>query len=382
VGHGGKAVLARITTNSAPTHSAEGGERETLIMSCRLLLLAVPFLSLVSKTSAAQTEPGPLVVHVGEAERDQARHLYDEAIQYGKRGDYRKAKASLSAAWSLIKTWEIAVNLGSAEIRLGQYRDAAEHLAWGIRDAMTKEGTDYAPLVKAKTLLAEAAAHVGQVKLLADESGASIFVDDDVVGKSPLVDPLYLDPGAHVITARPADPERASLKLEVRLQPGDALERYLRFAPPHGSAEKGGESTEPLRSSSSASHDAGTFEPRIMVPVALGGLTAISGGIALAFTIKGSAASSAATAWAERTGGNCDVPTAACNGLADARDRRNDANRIANVAWVGAGVFGVATLATVLLWPKATSPVSGSNLRIAPRASGDMHGLVVMGAFE
>jgi tetratricopeptide (TPR) repeat protein len=193
-------------------------------MKRRLLLLAVP-LWLLPKTSAAQTEPAPAPVRIGEAERDQARHLYDEAIQYGKRGDYRKAKASLSAAWALIKTWEIAVNLGSAEMRLGQYRDAAEHLAWGIRDGAVKEGQDYAPLVKAKTLLAEAVAHVGQVKLVADEPGASIFVDEEVVGRSPLIDPLYLDPGVHVITARPANPERASLKLDVRVQPGDALER-------------------------------------------------------------------------------------------------------------------------------------------------------------
>lgn len=318
---------------------------------------------------------------IGEAERDQARHLYDEAIQYGKRGEYRKAKASLSAAWALLKSWEIAVNLGSAEMRLGQYRDAAEHLAWGIRDGAAKEGENYAPLVKAKTLLGEAAGHVGQLKLLADEPGASIFVDDDVVGKSPLADPLYLDPGTHVITARPANAERASLRLEVQIQPGDALERYLRFRGTHSSLEKPSESAAPATAPVVA-HDGGLFEPRTMVPVALGGLTAISGGVALAFTIKASAANSAATDWAMRTGGNCDVPTAACSGLADARERRNEANRIANVAWVGAGMFGIATFATVLFWPKGNSPMAKAQIRVAPRAGGDMQGVLVMGAFE
>jgi len=321
-------------------------------------------------------------VHIGEAERDQARHLYDEAIQYGKRGEYRKAKASLSAAWALLKSWEIAVNLGSAEIRLGLYRDAAEHLAWGIRDAASKEGDNYAPLVKAKTLLTEAAAHVGQVTLLADEPGASIFVDEDVVGKSPLVDPLYLDPGAHVITARPSNADRASLKLEVRVQPGDALERYLRFAATRASAGMARESAEAAPAPPAASHDGGLLEPRAVVPIALGGLTAISGGLALAFTIKGSAASASATDWALRTGGNCDVPTSACSGLADARERRNDANRIANVAWVGAGMFGVATLATLLLWPKSSSSMNTAKLRVTPGAGDDMRGVLVTGAFE
>jgi hypothetical protein len=322
-----------------------------------------------------------LSTRVGEAERDQARHLYDEAIQYGKRGEYRKAKASLSAAWALLKSWEIAVNLGSAEMRLGQYRDAAEHLAWGIRDGAAKEGENYAPLLKAKTLLTEAAAKVGQLKLVADEAGASIFVDDDVVGKSPLADPLYLDPGTHVVTARPSNPERATLKLEIRVQPGDAFERYLRFSAP-ASVEKTADHAEPVAASATAPQGGGFFEPRTVVPVTLGGLTAISGGIALAFTIKGSAADASASDWAARTGGNCDVPSAACNGLADARERRNDANRIANVAWVGAGMFGVATLATILFWPKATVSTTTAKLRIAPRTGDDMRGVLVMGAFE
>ena len=350
-------------------------------MSRSFLFLAVPLWLSVSQTSLAQTEPGPLTPRVGEAERDQARHLYDEAIQYGKRGEYHKAKASLSAAWALLKSWEIAVNLGSAEMRLGQYRDAAEHLAWGIRDGAAKEGEKYGPLLKAKTLLTEAAAHVGQLRLVADEPGASIFVDGDVVGKSPLADPLYLEPGSHVITARPVSHEGASLKLDIRVQPGDAFERYLRFSAP-ASVEKTSEGADPMSAPTSAPRDGSFFEPRTVVPVTLGGLTAISGGIALAFTIKASAADASATDWAARTGGSCDVPSAACNGLADARERRNDANRIANVAWVGAGMFGVATLATILFWPKATSPVTSAKLRIAPRAGDDMRGVLVTGTFE
>jgi hypothetical protein len=348
-------------------------------MTRSLLLLAVPLWLLVPQTSAAQSEPGLPPAHVGEAEREQARHLYDEAIQFGKRGEYRKAKASLSAAWALIRTWEIAVNLGSAEMRLGQYRDAAEHLSWGIRDGTKKVGETYAPLAKAKTLLAEATAHVGQIKLLADEPGAAIFVDEEVVGRSPLAEPLFLDPGDHIITARPANPERTSLKLEVRVQPGDALERYLRFSTGSTSDTKADEGVDTARTSAHVPR-ANVLEPRNIVPMSLGGLTAVSAGIALAFTIKASAANGAATDWALRTGGNCDNPSPACTGLADARERRNDANRIANVAWVGAGVFGVATLATVLFWPKASSSTSSASLRVAPRD--DMRGVVVMGTFE
>jgi hypothetical protein len=184
-----------------------------------------------------------------------------------------------------------------------------------------------------------------------------------------------------VITARPANPEHASLRLEVRVLAGDVLERYLRFSAAQTSTEKATESADPAPVLDSAPSDAG-IEAHILVPVVLGGLTAISAGVALAFTAKASAANAAATDWALRTGGNCNVPSAACAGLADARERRNDANRIANVAWVSTGVFGLSTLATVLLWPKGTAPVAGTNLRVAPYAGDGMRGVLVMGRLE
>jgi hypothetical protein len=171
------------------------------------------------------------------------------------------------------------------------------------------------------------------------------------------------------------------LKLEVRVQPGDALERYLRFSAPARSVEKANETADPAPAASPPLHDGSVLEPRTVVPVTLGSLAAISGGVALAFSIKGSAANAAATDWALRTGGNCDVLTPACSGLADARQRRNDANQIANVAWVGAGTFALATLATVFFWPKASSPVAKANLRFVPRAGNDMRGVLVMGSF-
>ena len=69
-----------------------------------------------------------------------------------------------------------------------------------------------------------------------------------------------------------------------------------------------------------------------------------------------------------RTSGVAVYERLIAEGLADAR--------------VGAGVFGVATLATVLFWPKASSPLTSAKLHIAPRAGDDMRGVLVMGTFE
>ena len=118
-----------------------------------------------------------------------------------------------------------------------------------------------------------------------------------------------LDPGDHVITARPANPERASLKLEVRRAArGRAREVSALLSGIGIDDQRRAMERKRCRAEAPRSR-ASVLEPRNVVPIALGGLTAISSGVALAFTIKASAADGAATEWATRTGGNCDVPS-------------------------------------------------------------------------
>jgi hypothetical protein len=328
--------------------------------SVRYLLVVLPLV--VGWADVARGEPPP----VEESDRERARQLFDEANQFGKRGDYRKAKSSLAAAWALVKSWDIAVNLGTAELKLGQHRDAAEHLAWGVREGSIKVGETDEAVIKSRGLLAQAAMRVGTVKLSVDQPGATVLVDDKFVARSPLADPLYVEPGAHVISAHPNDSGAGPVDVHIQIGAGEVQDRFLRLRLP------GPESPSPLGTSDQPA-DAGAKSMKARTIVAIGGglLTAVAAGVALAYTLKASSARSDADDIKTRLGaGNCDQPSELCNRLVDAQQRRTDANLVATPTWITAGVLGAATLGTFLFWPKdssnAAGTVAGVFVRVGP----------------
>jgi hypothetical protein len=326
--------------------------------SVRHLLVILPLV--VGWADVARGEPPA----VEESDRERARQLFDEANQFGKRGDYRKAKSSLSAAWALVKSWDIAVNLGTAELKLGQHRDAAEHLAWGVREGSIKVGETNEAVIKSRGFLAQAAMRVGTVKLSVDQPGATVLVDDQFVARSPLPDPVYVEPGAHVISAHSNDSGAAPVDVRIQIGAGEVQDRFLRLRPPST------DSPSPLGTSDPPT-GAKSMNPQTIVAIGGGMLTAVAAGVALAYTLKATGARSDADDIKSEIGsGNCDEPSALCNRLAEAQQRRADANHVATPAWITAGVLGAATLGTFLLWPRDSSPagarVAGVVVRLSP----------------
>jgi hypothetical protein len=308
----------------------------------RHVMVVLPLL--VGWVDVAHADPPS----VGESDRERARQLFEEANQFGRRSDFRKAKSSLSAAWALVKSWDIAVNLGTAELKLGHYRDAAEHLAWGVREGSIRMGESNEAVVKSRALLAQAAMRVGTVKLGVDQPGATVLVDEQFVGKSPLLDPVYVEPGSHRISAHPSDPGAAPGEVPIEIGAGEIRDLMLKLSATSNGASSRGPSDTPIVATNRSG-----LKTRTIVAIGGGALTAIAAGIALTYTLKASSAQSDADGFKARIiPGNCDQASDLCNQLADAQANRTDANRIATPAWIAAGVVGAATLGTFLLWPK------------------------------
>src|SRR5262245_11666729 len=87
--------------------------------------------SLISSTAgAAESLPRAGV----DAGTEKARELHAQGDRLYERGEYARAHTAYVAAWSLKKHYQIAGNLGDCEVRIGKYRDAAEHLSYFIRE--------------------------------------------------------------------------------------------------------------------------------------------------------------------------------------------------------------------------------------------------------
>ena len=64
----------------------------------------------------------------------QAARPYAEATKARKLGQVERAYELYASAWRAQHHWQIAGALGHAEVALGRYRDAAEHLAIFLRE--------------------------------------------------------------------------------------------------------------------------------------------------------------------------------------------------------------------------------------------------------
>ncbi|MFO0587845.1 MAG: hypothetical protein U0441_09915 [Polyangiaceae bacterium] len=132
----------------------------------------------------------------------QARRYYEDGVAAADAKDWEKAYASFTEAWKLKQHWQIAVNLGQAELRLGKYADAADHLSYYLREATEQHPED---VKQAREWLDQAKQKAGILRLNVAPKGAQIFVDGKLVGTAPLDREAFVDVGWHAVEVRSGD---------------------------------------------------------------------------------------------------------------------------------------------------------------------------------
>jgi hypothetical protein len=143
-----------------------------------------------------QAQPGSVADTAATARVSQ---LYNDGVNAAKNGDWKTAYESFLAAWKIRQHPQLAANLGRAELNLGKHRDAAEHLAYFLREAKGIGKNDQA---MARLLLNQAKRRVATVTVTVTRPGAEVLVDGLVVGVSPLAGEVFIEPGAHRFEAR------------------------------------------------------------------------------------------------------------------------------------------------------------------------------------
>lgn len=185
----------------------------TITTTSRTMVALILGFSLVGLTysppAEAQTRSGALE----PSGANQAVKLYEDGIKAVKAGQWEQARDSFLGAWRIKQHWQIAANLGRAELMLNNHRSAAEHLAFFLREA--PEGVSADELQNARSLFEAARAKVGAVTINVNVSDAEVRVDGNVVGRAPLADLVFVDPGRMVIEARREGYETSRKPLDV-----------------------------------------------------------------------------------------------------------------------------------------------------------------------
>jgi len=162
--------------------------------------------------------------------RARSAELYEKGNALFDEQKYSEAEAAYQAAWDLRKSFDLAGNLGEVEMQLEQYRDAAEHFSYALREFPAGGKPEVREALTKR--FEEARAQVGAVKITTNVGGAKIVVDGRDVGQAPLPDVVFVDPGTRVIEARLAGHD--DVLRTVQVEKGSSQDVSLMLVPKVG----------------------------------------------------------------------------------------------------------------------------------------------------
>jgi hypothetical protein len=300
-----------------------------------------------------------------------------------KEGRFAAAEEAYEAAFALKKGYDIAGNLGAAELAQGKHREAAQHLAFTLR--LFPITGDPALREQMKKAFDQAQKEVGALRVKLAPAGAALRVDGATVapdqasgaagqaaGDAPAADAIFVEPGEHVVEATldgyTGAPEHVSVAKGASVDVAITLTPLPPPAPPPPPP------APPKRS----------FVPAYVLAGVSG--AAIIGGAAFlgASTSKRNDAEAAGAvivmAHKSCIPGASNYDTVRCPPLVDTLHADDTFHDVAVGVFVGAGVAGASAIA-YSLWAQARPRPSGHDVRVTPVLGGEARGVIVSGAF-
>ncbi|AUX24124.1 uncharacterized protein SOCEGT47_046600 [Sorangium cellulosum] len=363
-----------------------------LLLAALLLPPAAGSAAPPAPGSAAPPAPGsaaPPAPPKEDALSATARDLFAKGAEAWNQRRYDACRAWLLAAWSIKPHRQIAGNLAACEIKLGLFRDAAEHLSFLTQATADGKRGELSP--EHRRLFDDALSKIAVLNIDA-EPGATVLIDGKAVGQAPLSAPVYLEPGTHTLEARSRSGSTAEFSR--RFEAG--AQKTLTLHPPMPNAKvapppPAPAAAPPPDTPAAPAAPAPPPDTRVRDGVVIGGLAlggaAIAAGVVLAIVSNGKSeeVNDARHSIAKDGGINaCSDPAfrARCDALADAKSAERTTGDLALAGFVTASAaLGGAALAA-MLWPVETPRTADARgVRIAPAVTAQSAGLTIGGAF-
>ena len=283
--------------------------------------------------------------------------LGEEAYETGK---FQQAYEFFLKAWGQRKTYDVASYLGTSELRLNRFRDAAEHLSYALH--LLPPTTPLGPERMIREKLAEVLPHVAALRIRTNVAGTSLKVDGRPMDQPPYPrGEVFVDPGIRTVELSARGYEPATRTFEVGK--GDIRELTLYLSVPPAPVP-----SSPLPSSTvtappsgktppsevSSHRGAGGGERSTYLPAYITGSVAVVG-VAAGVVFAALSSRTDADASVRRTailavasGENpCVQPSStvseACGYLQTTLDDRNRFHNLAVASLIGAGAATIAT---------------------------------------
>jgi hypothetical protein len=335
----------------------------------RSLVLSA-LVACTSSTFAWADEPPP--VEATPTADEQAARLLAAGNKAFKEGRFAEAERAYREAFGIKKGYDIAGNLGAAELAQGKVREGAQHLAFTLRMfPVTGEPALREQMAKA---FEQCRRGVGAVRVKLDVKGASILMDGAPAGEAPLLDDVFVEPGEHVVEARLDG--YAGAPQRVQVERGGSVEVTLALAPlPPPPPPPQATVVIPLRR-------------RSVIPgIGLAALAVVGLGGGAAFISMSASKRSDAQVLATQilsnrgscVAGAASYDAARCPTLQTTLHTDDAFHDVAVGAFIAGSAAALGTAAW-FLWPQRT-PSSGRRIRVTPLVGAGDGGVVVSGSF-
>ncbi|MGC4067248.1 MAG: PEGA domain-containing protein [Polyangiaceae bacterium] len=289
-------------------------------------------------------------------------------------GQFVKARSLYLKALAIKSTPRILANLAQVEVRLEAYKSAANHAAASLEELGSDKGVE-AELAKAKK-------HVAAIVITSNVEGASVTVDGESFGTTPLRMPVYVESGERKVVLSKAGYATAERNLSLEKGTERRVEMPLTpdTAPATTPVAAGQASTaEPTKAGATKATPAAPFEepkrePAKANPAVLiaGGVVAVGGLVAgLVFNAKANSKYDDAEAKSKESGVSGCYGAAAhspeCKAQMGELEDGDCARNWSTASFVVGGAALVGT-AVYWFWPRSgskPSPDGGLELKAA-----------------
>lgn len=143
----------------------------------------------------------------------EAGERFDRGVAFYDEGDFGAALAEFLRAYELTGHWGVLYNLGQVSAALNRHVDAVRYFE-GYLEGGGGE-IDAARRAEVEQRLRELRSRLATLTVTVDVDGAEVLLDDEIVGTTPLPEPIYVAAGPHVVVAR--HPEHGSERRSVTL---------------------------------------------------------------------------------------------------------------------------------------------------------------------
>ena len=172
-------------------------------LAVRHCLFAGPVLAAVLAAGTASAQLHGLSILAGDVRAElppAAQGAWDSAKQLAAANDFKGALVEFERAYEVSKNPRVLYNVGVTEKLLTHYARAVD--AW---DRELREGTKIltpAETLELKNAIAIVQRFVTTIEVSANEAGATLYIDDYPIGKTPFAAPVRIDVGRRAVTLR------------------------------------------------------------------------------------------------------------------------------------------------------------------------------------